>query len=129
MDISLFLAQVFGLYFVIVGVLILIRPTATRQLLKSLSSRNATYCIGFITLLAGVPLVLLHNVWDGSWRVIITLLVWITLFKGIARIYVPELIERFSEILISRPVMFRHMLWLVVLAGMYLMYLGFEWSV
>jgi hypothetical protein len=127
-DISLFLAQVFGLYFVLAGVAILIRPTSTIELMQLFSNRSTTFMSGFIALVIGVPLVLLHNIWDGSWRVIITVLVWITLLKGIARIYMPDLVASWADTLVAYPRLVRHMVWVLVIAGMYLMYLGFEWS-
>lgn len=126
MDISLFLAQVFGLYFILAGVAILIRPTAVMELMQVMANRNATFLSGFIALLVGVPLVLLHNIWDGSWRVVITVLVWLTLFKGILRIFVPDLIASWADTLISYPSVVRHLVWVLIILGMYLVYLGFE---
>lgn len=129
MDISLFLAQVFGLYFLLAGVAILIRPTATVELFQLVANRNATFISGFIALMVGVPLVLLHNIWDGSWRVIITILVWLTLLKGMIRIFAPDLVANWADMLISYPRLVRHMIWVLIILGVYLMYLGFGWNV
>ncbi len=128
MDISLFLAQVFGLYFILAGTAILIRPSSTMELMQFFSNRNAVFVSGFIALIVGVPLVLLHNIWDGSWRVIITVLVWLTFLKGVVRIIMPELVASWADALVSYSRLMRHMLWVLVIAGIYLMYLGFEWS-
>ncbi|HAK53772.1 MAG TPA: hypothetical protein DCM54_17980 [Gammaproteobacteria bacterium] len=38
---------------------------------------------GYITLLLGLVTVIAHNVWVADWRVIITVLGWTTLIKGI----------------------------------------------
>jgi len=129
MDISFFLAQVFGLYFVLAGVAILVRPTATIELMQLIANRNATFISGFMALLVGVPLVLLHNVWDGSWRVVITLLVWLTLLKGVVRIFVPDMVASWADTLVSYPRLVRHMVWVLIILGIYLMSLGFAWSV
>lgn len=129
MDISLFLAQVFGLYFILAGVAILIRPTATMELMQLVANRNATFVSGFIALMVGVPLVLLHNIWDGSWRVLITILVWLTLLKGLIRIFVPDLVANWADTLISYPHLVRHMIWALIILGIYLVYLGFGWNI
>ena len=127
MDISLFLAQIFGLYFILAGVAILIRPTATDELLRLFANKNTTFLSGFIALLVGVPLVLLHNVWDGSWRVVITVLVWLTLLKGVARIYLQDLVASWADTLTAYPRMVRHMVWLLIFLGVYLVSIGFGW--
>ena len=127
MDISLFLAQTFGLYFILAGVAILIRPTSTVELMQLFATKKATFFSGFIALLVGVPLVLLHNIWDGSWRVLITILVWLTLFKGVVRIYLPDLVASWADTLTSYPRMVRHMVWLLIFLGVYLVSIGFGW--
>jgi len=128
MDISLFLAQVFGLYFILAGAAILVRPVSTMEMMQLLSSRRATFISGFIALTVGIPLVLVHNVWDGSWRVVVTVLVWLTLFKGIARIFVPGLVAGWIETLIGYPTIVRSLVWILTVVGVFLAYLGFELS-
>ena len=48
------------------------------------------FVVGVYALLLGLALVLSHNVWDNSWRVIITILGWITLAKGLTYLFVGE---------------------------------------
>ncbi len=43
------------------------------------------------------PIVLTHNVWAVDWRVVITLLGWIMLSAGTARISLPDLIQKIGE--------------------------------
>lgn len=81
--------------------------------------------MGLINVILGLLLVLMHNVWVYDWRVIITLLAWSILIKGVMRLYAPEkimgLIARFVKpraIIISSSIF--------LLLGIYLAYIGFS---
>ena len=128
MDISIFLAQVFGLYFILAGLAMLFRPSAIQELFVMMSDRSNTLLTGFIALLIGIPLVLLHNIWDGSWRVLITTLVWATLFKGLVRIFLPDVVIRLAKTLVTHKRTVLHMVWVILVLGLYLVSVGFGWS-
>ncbi|MGA2817062.1 MAG: hypothetical protein ABSE67_12330 [Xanthobacteraceae bacterium] len=51
--------------------------------------RGATwlYLAGFIGLLTGMALVLTHNVWAPDWRLIITLIGWVTIVRALISIF------------------------------------------
>jgi len=53
--------------------------------------------MGPIVLIAGLFMVLSHNLWVGDWRVVITILAWLTLLKGLALIFAPEKALSFSK--------------------------------
>lgn len=126
MDISLFLAQAFGLFLLIGGAGMLLHPHATQELMRNLSTdRIAVFFGGFITLLIGAPLIVLHNIWDGTWEVLVTVLVWITFLKGVMRILVPDVIVGWSTLIVRRPNVLRGALALTTIIGAYLCYVGF----
>lgn len=125
MDISIFLAQVFGLYFIFVGVVLLIRRDTISSLMAALNHRGFMYLSGFIVLMVSIPLVLIHNVWDGSWRVIITMLVWITLIKGLMLIFAPEFMGDIAAKLTKHLPWLRYCIWMIIILGLYLVYIGF----
>lgn len=52
---------------------------------------------GYITLLMGLVTVIMHNVWVADWRVVITILGWSTLIKGILKIGFPEQIHKQAQ--------------------------------
>lgn len=125
MDISIFLAQVFGLYFVIIGLALLARPKAMVYLMESLGTRESVYLTGIIALMIGVPLVLIHNVWDGTWRVFITVFAWLTLIKGVARVFLPEVVADWIQGLARNPGFVRLLILFMLVIGLYLLYVGF----
>ncbi|WP_431323181.1 hypothetical protein [Rhizobium sp. YTU87027] len=91
MDRSLFLSRLLGPTFVAVAVGMLINRDAYRgMILEALHFGILFYLSGFISLLAGLAIVNLHNRWQRDWRVIITVLGWLMTIGGIFRIVLPQ---------------------------------------
>ena len=96
LEISIFFARFLGSFFLIFGLLFII----TRQLGKTIEmTDNKAFVIstGYITLLMGLDTVILHNIWVWDWRVVITLLGWSTLIKGIMKVGFPEQIHKQAQ--------------------------------
>ena len=96
MDITIFFARLWGSFFIVFGSLFII----TRQLGKTIEmTDNKAFVIstGYITFLMGLVTVILHNVWVTNWEVVITILGWSTLLKGISKIGFPELIHKQAQ--------------------------------
>jgi hypothetical protein len=92
MDVTIFLARFLGSFFLIFGLLFIV----TRQLGKTIEmtdDKSFVISTGYITLLMGLVTVILHNLWVPDWRVVITLLGWFTLIKGIMKVGFPEKIH------------------------------------
>jgi len=96
MDITIFLARLWGSFFIIFGLLFII----TRQLGKTIEmtgDKAFVISTGYITLLMGLVTAILHNVWVANWKVVITILGWSTLIKGIMKIGFPEQIHKQAQ--------------------------------
>ena len=96
MEISVFFARFLGNFFLIFGLLFII----TRQLGKTIEmTDNKAFVIstGYITLLMGLVTVILHNLRVADWRLVITLLGWSTLIKGIIKVGFPEQIRKQAQ--------------------------------
>jgi len=96
MDITIFLARLWGSFFIIFGALFII----TKQLGKTIEMTDDKAFVistGYITLLMGLITVILHNVWVAGWEVVITLLGWSTVIKGIMKIGFPEKIHKEAQ--------------------------------
>lgn len=121
-EISLFFAKLWGSFFVIFGSLFII----TKQLGKTIEmTDNKAFVIstGYITLLMGLVTVILHNVWVLDWRVVITILGWSTLIKGIAKIGFPEHIHKQAQIFKKKQLL--SAIFLLIL-GAWLLWVGFQ---
>lgn len=121
MDISIFFARFLGGFFVIFGLLFI----ATRQLGKTIEmTDNKAFVIstGYITLLLGLVTVVLHNLWVADWRIVITLIGWGWLIKGILKIGFPEFINKHAQKFAKKEVSSAIIL---IFLGAWLLWLGF----
>ncbi len=91
METSLFLAKVFGILFTVVGLGFLINFKSYQKIYDDFFKNSAIlYMGGLLALIMGILLVLYHNVWEGGWVVIITVLAWMSLIKGVCLLVFPN---------------------------------------
>jgi uncharacterized membrane protein len=90
MQASLFIARLLAPVFVVIGIALLTRPEAYRSLLREfVASAVSMYIAGFLGLVGGLALLLTQNLWVLDWRLIITLIGWISVLRGVATILWP----------------------------------------
>jgi hypothetical protein len=91
MQASVFIAQLLGPMFVVAGVAFLVKPQMIRTVLGDfIRSPTWIYLAGFMGLLTGMALVLTHRVWALDWRLIITVIGWLTLVRALITIFQPQ---------------------------------------
>jgi len=91
METAIFLARLFGIYFIMAGLSLLFKRQMLIREIKRLKESGAVYFFGLSAFLAGLAMVLAHNVWQGEWwRIAITLIGWAAFLKGIFLIFFPE---------------------------------------
>ena len=124
---TVFLAQLFGLYCLIMAAAMLSQPEAFATIVHGfVADAPLALIAGVFTLFGGLALVLLHNYWSGgALTVIITLIGWLTLIKAVVLVVLPsnKLVTLYSgvsptHILISGS--------LTLLLGIYLTVSGFR---
>ena len=125
MDTSIFLAKVIGLVSVISTTAVLIHYKKSLALEEeAMKNPAATYLSGFAILILGVLLVVSHSVWTSDWRVVITIMGWLVLLKGVGRIFFPNAVMRLiSKKRDNRKFIIGEVV--VLLVGLYLLYYGF----
>ena len=88
---SVFLAKLIGPFCLIVGAGLVLNQAQFRALADEfMRSPALAFLTGLIALPAGLAIVLSHNVWTADWRVLITILGWLTVFKGAIRFLAPQ---------------------------------------
>lgn len=94
------LAQVFGIYLVIVGAAILIRRRYFLPVFGAFIEERLTRAVfSLIELLAGLFLVVLHNEWSSLPAGIISAFGWMAIVEGTAYLVLPdELVEKVFRI-------------------------------
>ena len=92
MDTSLLLARIIGPLFVIVGLGVLMNPGHYRSMMQRfLESSDLYYFSGALAFVIGMLMIQFHNLWVADWRVVITLIGWMSLLKGVIRILFPAM--------------------------------------
>ena len=126
MDFSLLLAQVIGLYLMLEGVVILTQRKFIMNVVVDMSNHKAmTYGFGAMMTILGLLIVLNHNVWESTWRVIPTLIGWAMLVKGVMLVFAPRTLMRHAR-KVARNRNMAMLGGIVALAvGAYLAYVGF----
>ena len=90
MELSIFLAKLFGLYFLIAGGIVMMRQKSFMPVLTQVfNSRPLIIVLGAGELIAGLAIVIGHPIWVSNWRGLITAIgVWLVL-EGIIYLAMP----------------------------------------
>jgi len=97
MELSVFVAQVAALIYLSVGIAALSSRIHFGKLIESFEqSQGLTYVTGFVTIVIGMLLVKYHNIWVKDWTVLITIIGWAAIIKGVMFIAFPQSIFFFK---------------------------------
>jgi hypothetical protein len=125
MSTSIFLARLLG-PLLLPGIGILINPRSFRTMANEVvRSVTLVYLFGLVDFAAGLAIVLTHNVWAASWRVLITLIGWFMLVRGAVRIVVPETIMGYAAKVIGSKQMYPASGIVLAILGLVLCYFGY----
>ncbi len=98
METSIFIAQIFGLCYLIIGAgLLFNRKTFQRIMDDFCKNASLVFYGGLLALVTGVVIILTHNVWVANWTAIITIIGWLALIKGIWIIVFPNTVSKFMQ--------------------------------
>ena len=104
MDTSLFLAKLLGPLLLSLSAAMLINQVNMREMATDfLEHRGLIFLTGILTLLAGLAIVLTHNVWEWRWPVIITIFGWLSVIGGIFRIVFPDSVKSIGQSMLAKP--------------------------
>jgi hypothetical protein len=98
MEISYFLGRALGIYLLIVSLSMLFNHRVFFNTFQQWNEQPGTITLtAFISIILGILMVLVHNIWVLDWRIIITILAWLTLIKGIVRLNFPHAVPQTME--------------------------------
>ncbi|MFA5250545.1 MAG: hypothetical protein WC371_03970 [Parachlamydiales bacterium] len=126
---SIYLAKLLGLYFLIMGLAIFFKTSHYQKSLKEMGGSDALMTvISIMPLVVGLSIVLGHNLWVDEWPVLITILGWLLLVKGLIRLFCYKTVMK-KTLKIAEKKSFLKTAGLVLgLIGLILCYLGFASS-
>jgi hypothetical protein len=126
MQVSVFLARLLGPLLLLPGVGLLVNPRAFRTTASEVvGSITLVYLFGLIDFAAGLAIVLVHNVWTVNWRVLITLIGWLLLIRGAARILITDTLMGYAKTLIRNKRLYPVSGGVLVILGLVLCYFGY----
>jgi hypothetical protein len=116
MNIANTLAVLMGSALVIVGITIFNKSYFNAVMTDLANNKGLLWLTGLITFVMGAVIVALYNVWSADWRVLVTILGWLTAIKGAVIMLLPS-----SMMLVYRRFLSDHLL---MYSGFYALILG-----
>ncbi len=90
--ITFVLTQLFGVYIIVMSIVLFIRAQSYRKLVQNMNPESGTIVLaGAFGLLLGIFFVGIHNLWVLEGYVLITMLCWLILIFSLLLLFVPEL--------------------------------------
>jgi len=91
MNTSILIAQILAIVYLSIAFGILINPKYYTKAFKEIMNSAVTvYLGGIMALVAGFFIVKFHNIWIKDWVVLITVIGWGALLKGVALLAFPD---------------------------------------
>jgi hypothetical protein len=102
MSLSILIARILSVIYLSAGLGAFISADHFRRLPDDLF-RNAglAYVTGFMAVILGLLIVHYHKTWTKGWPVLITLIGWVALLKGVAIIVAPQCVHDLSATIIA----------------------------
>lgn len=126
---SIFLARFFGIYLVIVSLALLVNRKNIDLIYSLYKTKEAILATGAIDVALGTALVITQHVWEWNWQGAITVVGWLLLIRGAARLAFPasilKTLTRMQSITKNSPAITILLLFIVLAIGSCLVYIGF----
>lgn len=125
MCISIFYAQVIGLWLALIGLATVVHHVRFKKAMSdSLSHAGLMTLTGLVALAIGLLIVVSHNIWVPAWPVVVTIVGWIFIIQGVMRIFWPEAFSKMMKDMTAGSG-FTVMSWVWLIVGLYLIWAGF----
>lgn len=108
METQIFIAQLLGVVYLTAAVGFFLNPKYYAKLLPEVIKNKITLLYGGIAaLVVGYSIIVaVDNLWVQSWEVLVTLIGWIALVKGVVLITMPETLSKTFKGMASQPNLF-----------------------
>jgi hypothetical protein len=97
MDISTLTLKVLAIYLAVSGLFLLFRGKTVPHMLKDFFDHSAVvYLTGIVLIFLASMFLIQNNVWDGSWRTLVTIFVWLVAIKGLLYVFAPKFLSEMA---------------------------------
>lgn len=98
MELSILIAKITSVVYLSAALGAVFSRDHYRRLLDDLFKNAAlTYLMGFMAVILGFLMVNYHNTWSKDWTVLVTILGWLALIKGMLIIAFPRFVQSYSK--------------------------------
>ncbi|MEO1240431.1 MAG: hypothetical protein AAFX54_00860 [Pseudomonadota bacterium] len=123
---SIVLAKLIGPLLLAVGVGALLNRQFYQSMVADFLKNSGLYYLsGAVALVVGVAIVAHHNIWAADWRTIITVIGWIAVIRGVARLAAPTVGMKLASGLAANANLLTAGAVLIAIVGGILTYFGF----
>jgi hypothetical protein len=125
MEISILIAKIIGIIYLSFGVGLLFNQQFYKNEIPKLLA-NTAYLIlgGFLAIIIGSVIIENHNFWVKNWTVVITIIGWIALIKGIVLIAFPTKMTIYKPLFENKS-FFKILIPCIIIFGLIFIYFGF----
>ncbi|SEL07148.1 hypothetical protein SAMN04487910_1625 [Aquimarina amphilecti] len=124
MDISIFLAKFWGWYLLIFFLILSFNTNRIKQIFENLKDQKFLIITSFVAIIIGLLNILFHNIWEPSWKFIITAIGWVALSKGLALFIFPVATTKWLELINIKLVQVLYIL--LFLTGILLLNISYQ---
>ncbi|HLB52961.1 MAG TPA: hypothetical protein VJK48_04560 [Chlamydiales bacterium] len=126
MCLSIFLAQVIGSYLFLASLAMLVHQARFKKTTNDLVSNPTLLTLsGMLSLIAGLLIVVDHNIWVPYWPVLITIIGWILLIKGLMKLFTPDAVVKVTKDM-QGSMSYTLLAWIRLAVGVVLIWAGFS---
>jgi len=90
MDNSILLAKFWGWYLIIFFFILSLNPKRIKQIFNDLNDEKFLIIASFMAIIIGLLNILIHNIWEPNWKLIMTLIGWFSLCIGLSLFIFPK---------------------------------------
>ncbi len=118
--------QIFSIAYLAIGIGIFVNHDFYKKMFSDFIENSAIlYLGGIMALVVGFFIVAFHNIWVMDLSVIITVIGWIALIKGVVILVLPKTMIALSKAIIDNAVFMKVEAIIATIAGLLFSYLGF----
>lgn len=126
MDVSIFLARVLAIYYIIISIALLCQAPRYKAVIGEMrDNQPLLFLAGVLALILGAMMVVAHNIWVAAWPVLITLIAWSALIKGIVIVMFPQFYQNKITKFLACDRSYHVGMIITLLLGIFLAYEGF----
>lgn len=98
MELSILIAKITAVIYLSAALGAIFSANHYRRVIDDLfNNAGLTYLAGFTAVIIGFLIVTYHNIWEKDWTILITILGWLALTKGVLIIAFPEFVRSYSK--------------------------------